>query len=303
MTRILATISFILLFASQSYSQDTLPGFTATTRGNNRILISWTNTYEVVKQIIIQRSYDSTKNFKSILTIPDPTIPQNGFVDSKAPTSFMFYRLFILLDNGKYVYSKARRASWDTSRIAGAQINKTSSPVNGSKQVVVSKNMTNQDVEQLKEKIEEAKKREENIEPEKFFVVVKKDSIVNLLPEKQFKRFRDSLVTKTKDTMLFSSVDTIVIKTFIPVEVYRPSQFVFTERDGNVSIVVPQASRKQFSLKFYEDDHTPLFEIKQVKESHLILDKSNFLHAGWFRFELYEEGKLKEKHRFFIPKD
>jgi len=33
------------------------------------------------------------------------------------------------------------------------------------------------------------------------------------------------------------------------------------------------------------------------------LDKANFLHAGWFRFELYENGQLKEKHRFYIPKD
>ena len=42
---------------------------------------------------------------------------------------------------------------------------------------------------------------------------------------------------------------------------------------------------------------------KTVKESYITLDKANFLHAGWFWFELYEEGKLKEKHRFYIPKD
>jgi len=35
----------------------------------------------------------------------------------------------------------------------------------------------------------------------------------------------------------------------------------------------------------------------------LTLDKSNFIHAGWFKFELYEDGQLKEKNKLLIPKD
>jgi hypothetical protein len=307
MTRIL-TVVLILICSVSSVAQDTLPNFTATTRGKNRIIIGWTNTFPVVKQISIQRSFDSTRNFKTILTVPDPTVPQNGFVDTKASTPYMFYRLFIVLDSGKYVFSKSRRAVWDTSKVSGEPLSETKSvPVNGSKQVVVSEQMTNQEVEQLKDKLEDMKQpdkvEEKKVVPEKFFVVIRNDSIIQSIPEKQYKRFRDSVVNRTKDTLLFSDVDTITIKVFVPKVVYKPSKFIFTERDGNIAILLPEALSKNFSIRFFEDDLTPLFEIKKVKEPRLLLDKSNFLHAGWFRFELYEDGKLKEKHRFFIPRD
>jgi hypothetical protein len=40
-----------------------------------------------------------------------------------------------------------------------------------------------------------------------------------------------------------------------------------------------------------------------VKEVQLVLDKADFIHAGWFSFDLFEDGKLKEKNRFYIPKE
>jgi hypothetical protein len=307
MTRIL-TVFFLLICSAVSVAQDTLPDFTATTRGKNRVIISWTNTYPVIKQIGIQRSFDSTRNFKTILTVPDPTVPQNGFVDTKASTPYMFYRLFIVLDSGKYVFSRSRRAIWDTTKAGSEPLTDTKSqPVNGSKQVVVSEQMSNQEVEQLKDKLEDIKQpekvEEKKVIPEKFFVVIRNDSIIRSIPEKQYKRFRDSVVNRTKDTLLFSDVDTITIRVFVPKEVYKPSRFVYTERDGNITINLPEAPGKDFSIRFFEDDLTPIFEVKKVKEARLTLDKANFLHAGWFRFELYEDGKLKEKHRFFIPRD
>src|SRR5688572_32183972 len=81
-----AVILFLLAGTTVSFAQDTLPGFSALTRGNDKVIISWTNNYPVTTQISIQRSKDSTKNFKTILTVPDPKVLQNGFVDSKADT-------------------------------------------------------------------------------------------------------------------------------------------------------------------------------------------------------------------------
>ena len=34
-----------------------------------------------------------------------------------------------------------------------------------------------------------------------------------------------------------------------------------------------------------------------------VLDKTNFVHAGWFTYELYEDEKLKEKNKFQLQKD
>ena len=60
---------------------------------------------------------------------------------------------------------------------------------------------------------------------------------------------------------------------------------------------------KKYSLKFFDDKDNFIFEIKEIKLHNFKIDKSNFYHAGWFKFELYEDGKLFEKHKFFIPKE
>lgn len=287
-------------------AQDTLPNFSATTRGNNRVVISWTNNYKYVSQISIQRSTDSTKNFKTILTVPDASVPQNGFVDSKAPANNLFYRIFIVLDSGRYVFTKSKRAFWDTAVVKKPVDELNQMPVNGSKQVVVSKELDKTETQELKEKIVEASKPAPVtpvVVPEKYFVVIRKDSLVGSINQKNYKQFRDSVVTKTKDTILFKTVDTIQIKPFVPKVVYKPSKYIYTEKDGNVAIVLPDAPQKKYLVKFYEDNMDFLFEVRKVKESFMYLDKANFQHSGWFRFELLEDGKLVEKHRFYIPKE
>ena len=103
--------------------------------------------------------------------------------------------------------------------------------------------------------------------------------------------------------MMYVSVDTIIIKPFVVREMYRASKYVFTEKFGNVMIVLPDAASKKYSVSFFEENKKPLFEIKEVRASSLTLDKSNFVHSGWFWFELFENGKLKERHKVFIPKD
>lgn len=301
MQRILAVILLLIIFSDTgALAQDTLPKFSVSTRDKKKFLISWANNYPITTQISIQRSEDSTKNFKSILTVPDPRVPQNGFVDAKAPKDSMFYRLFIVLDSGKYIFTRAKRPVLDTTRaIAEQKLEKNPAE----KRVVVASNVDEKEAKAIKEKILGTKKEEAKPEPEKFFVVKRRDSLIAQISQKDFKRFRDSVVSKTKDTLVFNDVDTLTIKPFIPKVVYKPSMFVFTEKDGNVTISLPEVAKKHYSIRFFDDDLTPLFEVKKVKQPLLTLDKSNFLHAGWFRFELYEDDKLKEKHKFFIPKD
>jgi hypothetical protein len=84
---------------------------------------------------------------------------------------------------------------------------------------------------------------------------------------------------------------------------FVPSFYVYTEKTGYVQLNLPNADEKKYSVKFYEEDGTFLFELKNLKDRLLTLDKSNFLHAGWFNFELFNDEKLLEKHRFYIAKD
>jgi len=83
--------------------------------------------------------------------------------------------------------------------------------------------------------------------------------------------------------------------------VWHPSNYIYTTADGNVNIKLPDAAEKRYSVKFFETDGSFLFEIPQIKEPFLILEKAIFLHAGWFNFEIYQEGKAYEKWNLYIP--
>ncbi len=96
------------------------------------------------------------------------------------------------------------------------------------------------------------------------------------------------------------------IRTFKQAEIitwFAPSIRIFTGKDNNVIISLPNAEKKNYGIKFFEENGTLVFEIPKIRESFLTLDKVNFIHAGMFNFELFEEGKLIEKHKFYIPKD
>jgi len=297
MIRILgAALAIWILLPAGLTAQDTLPGFNAVAKGNNRNLISWSNNYPYISQLSIQRSADSLKNFKTILTVPDPSVPQNGFVDTKSPLPGMFYRLFIVMDSGKYVFSKSKRPAPDTVKLT-----RVATVPQPEKRVFLSDSMSNKEVKDLREKLQP--KKETIPKPEKYFFIKRRDTLLASVSEKNFKKFKDSIVFNTRDTLVFQTADTILIKSFIPVEVYKASRYVYTEKFGNVQVSLSDAQQKSYSLKFFDESKKELFDIKKVSVPYLTIDKSNFLHAGWFWFELYEDGKLKEKHKFLIPKD
>jgi hypothetical protein len=108
MHKIAGLLFIAFSFTVVLHAQDTLPRFSVTVRGPGKILISWRNNYRVVTQISIQRSTDSLKDFATLLTVPDPKLPANGIVD-KAPHPNFYYRLFVVLDNGKYLFTPSRR--------------------------------------------------------------------------------------------------------------------------------------------------------------------------------------------------
>ncbi len=82
-----------------------------------------------------------------------------------------------------------------------------------------------------------------------------------------------------------------------------PSSRIFTGKENNVILYLPEAGTKKYSVKFFEENDSPLFELTKIHEQFLIIEKVNFAHAGWFHFEVYENGKLIEKNKFYISKD
>jgi hypothetical protein len=295
----LALLIICLSSAAIVFAQDTLPKFSAVLKSNGKALISWHNNFQSVSQISIQRSSDSLKNFTTFLTVPDPSVPQNGFVDSKADGR-MYYRLFIVLGNGSYLFSKSKLPSSGNDVVNENENTETKETKfrNDEQRIVYQKNNKNEGY-LSPPKINPAT----GIEIETTIFIKRNDSLIGQFSGKMLNRFRDSVLKKTKDTLAFIGADTVLIKPFVPKEVYKISNYVFTAKDGNINISLPDAAIKKYSVKFLEIYSSPVFDIKEIKDVLLIVDKTNFVHSGWFRFELFEDGKLKEKNRFFIPKD
>ena len=305
MRRIFALFLLInALFVTIANAQDTLPKFSLSANKSGKVLINWRNNYKTITQISIQRSADSLKNFTTLLTVPDPTIPENGFVDAKAPRPNMYYRLFIVLENGNYIFSKSKRAKVDSLIIVpkSAVVDDNDNnfvPGKSQRVTFVEKNLEQKTNINVPSTIANAP----TIEISKIVFLKRNDSIIAQLSSSMMKKFYDSILKKTKDTLVFIGSDTILVRTFVPKEVYKVSQYVFAGKDGNIYISLADADKKKYMVKFLEQDLSTVLEIKEIKKTPLIIDKSNFVHAGWFRFELYEDGKLKEKNKFYIPKD
>ncbi len=282
---------FLFSLSSWLHAQDTLPAFKVTAIGNDKAVIHWINNYPIVHQINIQRSSDSVKNFVTIHSVPDPMARQNGITDQKIPAGKIYYRLFILLENGQYVITPSQTPSKDTAGLAADY-----GITDAQNQRIHTESLTNTEKNELSQKLQSGQNNN------RFFTVRKGQQYFKIA-DKDFKRFRDSLLFKTKDTIDYVSIDTIVIKPFSTLPVYKRSPFVYTEKDGNIVIDLPQAKARKYMVRFLQDDRRPLFTIDPVQDIYLMIDKAIFLQAGWYRFELYENGALKEENRFFIPKD
>ena len=83
--------------------------------------------------------------------------------------------------------------------------------------------------------------------------------------------------------------------------IFTPSGLIFTNSEGNLIIALPDAYKRKFSLRVFKEDGTPLFYMRNIKEPQLLIDRSNFLHSGWFKYDLYEDERLREQNKFFIP--
>lgn len=328
MTKKLGQIAALLLFFLFGFAidvlqaQDTLPQFSAVRRAGNRVVISWTNPYgNSIRQLSVQRSNDSTRMFKSIVTLPDPKVLKNGYVDTKAPDTLQYYRLYILLDSGRYIFSKSQRpgrfvpppvAEKVPPEKPMAEKPKTTTPPASNRNTTPTKPATDSLKTKTQPVIIDNKKEDkptpppvkvQEIIPEKIYFIKRADTLKGRLPESGMKAFRDSINTNTKDTLLSVVNDTILIRPFVPKEVFRLSRYVFTDKSGLLHIELPEATRKTYRLRFYEEDKTFLFEVRDIRDQVLLLDKANFQHAGWFLFELFENEVVIEKNRFFIGKD
>ena len=83
----------------------------------------------------------------------------------------------------------------------------------------------------------------------------------------------------------------------------KTSRYIHTERNSDLIIAIPDALKIRYKIRFLDVDNHLLFEIAEVQDSLLVVEKYNFRHAGHFQYELYKENMLMERHTFQIKKD
>ena len=130
-----------------------------------------------------------------------------------------------------------------------------------------------------------------------------KDTVYLRLSFDDYQVFRDSIITKTRDSLFTLGPDEVLLKPYISRDLWSQSAFVYINRNGYLNIQLPRAKERHYKVIIYDSDGSELFQIKSIKEPLLTLDKANFMHAGWFYFELYEDDKLKEKNKFYLQRD
>lgn len=277
MVKSFVLILFINFICYPVVAQDSLPKLSVRSK-SGKVILAWQNPYRDVVQINIQRSYDSVKNFKTILSVADPSAVTNGYLDSKTPDLRQFYRLYVQRKGGMYFFTNGYRPMPDTAKAVAKQ-NPPPKPglpkaAAGPSDAAPLESPVTLNKEDFATENTGSKKIEKNSSGRKKLSNTKQVGL-------------DSAKADAPDLQ----------------EINVPSVFVHTNSQGHVVVALPPEKSSQYTLKFYREDGTPLFTMNKIRESQLTIDKTNFVKAGWFKFELYENNLLKEKNKFFIPKE
>lgn len=280
----------VFVFSAGSLSaQEILPAITVK-NFSGKIIVSWRNQYPLeVKTINIQRSFDSLKNFSTIGTVLNPQNAENGFVDEVPPYNKMYYRLFISFDGGDYIFTEATRPVKDIPP-----------PLPLFTQETVVDPFKRADM--LKQPLKETKpamlidKKTAPVEKEKTPVSKK---------GRKGKKEKEPVTknNKAKKEQELKSEEPEPVPVEKEDAITYPSRRIYTGRDNNIVINLSNADNRKYSIKFFDEADNFLFELNRVRENYLIIEKVNFLHAGWFYFELFDNGRMIEKNKIFIPKD
>jgi hypothetical protein len=282
----IAVAIFPLLFSLvvSTRAQDSLPNFSVDVR-NGAIIIGWINPYNDIAQLIIQQSKDSISGFRSIVTMPDPAAVTNGFAYKKPYSENYYYRIFYLRSGSRYMFTAPKKPSPEIKQIAQKPIQDKVA-----ENLITSPKQVDSIIKSNPSIVTDIKKglKADSVVLEKI------DSVFRVNPEKAMKIIRYvGQVASPLQKIDHTTKD----------DIFNPSGFIFTNNEGNLVIALPDVHKKKFSLYVQTKEGTPVFEMKNIKEPLLQIDKSNFYKSGWFKYELYEAGRLREKNRFYIPED
>lgn len=69
---------------------------------------------------------------------------------------------------------------------------------------------------------------------------------------------------------------------------------------GDIVITIPRDKPGKYRIRFYDEERLLLFEVRQIRDPLLIVEKYNFRRAGVFQYEVYRDNELVERNSFRI---
>ena len=270
MLKYIFIFSVFSLVSIQCFSQEPLPDFTIKKGTQNQKVISWRNNFgDMIIVLNIQRSGDSVRNFRTVYSETAPSLAVNAFTDMKPVPGMDYYRIYYQMKNGSYYFTKAKKvASGFISEGLYSHLNTQHVTVKGDE-----------------------------------------DRTVTIA---DFHRIADSVLLSTSDSLFYFSDSTVNYKKFNAIAAISPgpaisnslipvSNYLFLNPDGNLVIRIPDNKAYDYSMVIYQPDgNTVLYKIGRFPGTEIILSKSSFIRAGFYPYELFEDGKLKERSRFQI---
>jgi len=273
--RVLLMLIFSALTMTVS-GQTTLPNFQVIQR-NGVNIISWNNEIKEITQLIIQRSVDSLTGFRSIVSMPDPTTLTNGFVDRKSGSKLFFYRIFYVMPGGRYVFTESQKPKVEIPPPVIQPAIKNQPTPNPAPVIVTT------DPTITKKEVQVIIKKQPDTAVSRLSLVYQKIGL------SQYNWRTITILPKTENLL---NDDTFVL-----------SSLIYTNGEGNLIISLPDAPKNRFTLRVFREDKSLLFEMKHIRENQLLIDRSNFHNSGWFRYELREGERIRERNRFYIKPD
>ena len=277
MTRFISfKLLFFFLISFSAKGQHSLPAITVNSF-NEKVIVSWLNDYtKPISNIFIQRSYDSLKNFTTIGSVFVPQNKENGYPDNNPPYNRMYYRVSITFQGGDYEIGPSARSPRKSKDIPVIDIKDLQTKI-------ITKELFWQPMDVIE--LQKIEKNDSVISPS---LKIKNQTTINI-PE---------IKSKTQQATPIEKENTTIEKV-----VTYPSAYLFANKQNSVTIHLPDASNKKYVIKFFNDSNEFLFELTKLHEDYLIIEKVNFVHAGWFNFELFDNGISVEKNRFYISSD
>ncbi|MDE3253887.1 MAG: hypothetical protein KGO92_13855, partial [Bacteroidota bacterium] len=291
------------------HAQKQLPDFTVMELSRNKIQVSWNNPFPDCIQLAVQRSTDSSRNFRTLFSSQSPELASNGFVDTRPIAGVRnYYRIFYVRKGGSWFFTRSQyvqliplplqenKPSGETTGLPTIPKENPSSSGNAKKEIslfikkVLAYRFTETEYQAFRDSInhqtndgltrigknsillraERPRSGKErfiiyfndltslalnkqayrifkdsiqkasmdtlsNIDPwhiqlrpyrlqsDETVKIYRNDSLLMELTAGKYRKFGDSIRTKTKDTLLLTSFDKAEIRVYKPVYVWKPS--------------------------------------------------------------------------------